>query len=151
MKYNEIDIKNGIKLHTIKTEKFKTNLIAVMLTTKLDRKNVTKNALIPAVLRRGTKFMQTQEEINKKMEDMYGASFDCGLDKTGDNQILKFYMETVNNEFLPQDAENMIKEAYKIREELGDNTYIKIPVTKEGLKAIKILANDGVNITATAI
>lgn len=36
---------------------------------------------------------------------MYGASFDCGLDKTGDNQILKFYMETVNNEFLPQDAE----------------------------------------------
>ena len=109
MKYNEIDIKNGIKLHTIKTEKFKTNLIAVMLTTKLDRKNVTKNALIPAVLRRGTKFMQTQEEINKKMEDMYGASFDCGLDKTGDNQILKFYRETVNNVFLPQYAENMIK------------------------------------------
>ena len=36
-----------------------------MLTTKLDRKNVTQNALIPAVLRRGTKFMQTQEEINK--------------------------------------------------------------------------------------
>ena len=30
-------------------------------------------------------------------------------------------------------------------------TYIKIPVTKEGLKAIKILAHDGVNITATAI
>ena len=68
MKYNEIDIKNGIKLHTIKTEKFKTNLIAVMLTTKLDRKNITKNALIPAVLRRGTKFMQTQEEINKKIQ-----------------------------------------------------------------------------------
>ena len=45
----------------------------------------------------------------------------------------------------------MIKEAYKIREELGDNTYIKIPVTKEGLKAIKILANDDINITATAI
>ena len=52
---------------------------------------------------------------------------------------------------ISKDAENMIKEAYKIREELGDNTYIKIPVTKEGLKAIKILANDGVNITATAI
>ena len=130
MKYNEIDIKNGIKLHTIKTEKFKTNLIAVMLTTKLDRKNVTKNALIPAVLRRGTKFMQTQEEINKKMEDMYGASFDCGLDKTGDNQILKFYMETVNNEFLPQDAENMIKSSIEKTFEIIFNPYLENGVFK---------------------
>ena len=131
MKYNEIDIKNGIKLHTIKTEKFKTNLIAVMLTTKLDRKNVTKNALIPAVLRRGTKFMQTQEEINKQMEDMYGASFDCGLDKTGDNQILKFYMETVNNEFLPQDAENMIKSSIEKTFEIIFNPYLENGVFKK--------------------
>ncbi len=131
MKYNEIDIKKGIKLHTIKTEKFKTNLIAVMLTTKLDRKNITKNALIPAVLRRGTKFMQTQEEINKKMEDMYGASFDCGLDKTGDNQILKFYMETVNNEFLPQDAENMIKSSIEKIFEIIFNPYLENGVFKK--------------------
>ena len=131
MKYNEIDIKHGIKLHTIKTEKFKTNLIAVMLTTKLDRKNITKNALIPAVLRRGTKFMQTQEEINKKMEDMYGASFDCGLDKTGDNQILKFYMETVNNEFLPQDAENMIKSSIEKIFEIIFNPYLENGVFKK--------------------
>lgn len=131
MKYNEIDIKKGIKLHTIKTEKFKTNLIAVMLTTKLDRKNITKNALIPAVLRRGTKFMQTQEDINKKMEDMYGASFDCGLDKTGDNQILKFYMETVNNEFLPQDAENMIKNSIEKIFEIIFNPYLENGVFKK--------------------
>lgn len=131
MKYNEIDIKNGIKLHTIKTEKFKTNLIAVMLATKLDRKNITKNALIPAVLRRGTKFMQTQEDINKKMEDMYGASFDCGLDKTGDNQILKFYMETVNNEFLPQDAENMIKSSIEKIFEIIFNPYLENGVFKK--------------------
>jgi len=131
VKYNEIDIKNGIKLHTIKTEKFKTNLIAVMLTTKLDRKNITKNALIPAVLRRGTKFMQTQEDINKKMEDMYGASFDCGLDKTGDNQILKFYMETVNNEFLPQDAENMIKSSIEKIFEIIFNPYLENGVFKK--------------------
>jgi len=102
-----------------------------MLTTKLDRKNITKNALIPAVLRRGTKFMQTQEEINKKMEDMYGASFDCGLDKTGDNQILKFYMETVNNEFLPQDAENMIKSSIEKIFEIIFNPYLENGVFKK--------------------
>ena len=59
MKYKEIEIKEGIKLHTIKTDKFKTNLIAIMLTTKLNKENVTKNALIPAILRRGTKELST--------------------------------------------------------------------------------------------
>jgi len=47
-------------------------------------------------------------------------------------------------------ADGMISEADRIRAELGDNTYVKIPVTKEGLKAIKNLQGRG-NITATAV
>ena len=125
MEYKETEIKKGIKLHTIKTEKFKTNLIAIMLTTKLNRENVTKNALVPAVLRRGTKNLTTQEEINKKLEEMYGASLDCGLDKTGDNQVLKFYIETVNDEFLPQEAENMLKISLEKIFEFVFNPYLE--------------------------
>ena len=125
MEYKQIEIKKGIKLHTIKTEKFKTNLIAIMLTTKLNRENVTKNALIPAVLRRGTKNLIKQEEINKKLEEMYGASLDCGLDKTGDNQVLKFYIETVNDEFLPQEAENMLKISLEKIFEFVFNPYLE--------------------------
>ena len=109
MEYKEQELKKGIKLHTINTDKFKTNLIAVFLTTKLDRKTVTSNALISAILRRGSKTMPTQEEISIQMEEMYGASFDCGLDKTGDNQVLKFYVETLNDNFLPQGGENLLK------------------------------------------
>ena len=37
--------------------------------------------------------MPTLAQISQEMEEMYGASFDCGLDKTGDNHILKFYIE----------------------------------------------------------
>lgn len=125
MEYNELNIKEGIKLHTIKTEKFKTNLIAVMLTTKLDKNNVTKNALIPAVLRRGTENLKTLEEINKKLEDMYGASFDCGLDKTGDNQVLKFYIESVNDEFLPHNDEDMLEKSIENIFELVFNPYLE--------------------------
>ena len=125
MEYKQTEIKKGIKLHTIKTEKFKTNLIAIMLTTKLNRENVTKNALVPAVLRRGTKNLTTQEEINKKLEEMYGASLDCGLDKTGDNQVLKFYIETVNDEFLPQEAENMLKISLEKIFEFVFNPYLE--------------------------
>lgn len=48
-------------------------------------------------------------------------------------------------------AEDMVEEAEVILNKLGRNTYIKVPVTREGLKAIKILKGKGVNITATAI
>ena len=109
MEYKVKEEKEGIKLHFIHNEKFKTNLVSVFITTKLTRENVTKNALIPAILRRGTKNMPTQETISKTLEEMYGASFNCGIDKRGDNQILKFYMESINDNFLPQNEENMLK------------------------------------------
>ena len=109
MKCKQTELKKGIKLHTISTDKFKTNLIAIFMTTKLTRENVTKNAVTSALLRRGSKNMPSQEEISKQMEEMYGASFDCGLDKTGDNQVLKFYLETVNDNFLPEKGEDILK------------------------------------------
>ena len=105
------EIKKGITLHVLNTDKFKTNLVAIFLTTKLERETVTANALISAVLRRGTNTMKTQEEISKQLEELYGASFDCGIDKTGDNQVLKFYIETVNDAFLPQANENILKKS----------------------------------------
>ena len=43
MQYTEKEIKKGIKLHEIKTEKFKTNLIAVFLSMPITREDVTKN------------------------------------------------------------------------------------------------------------
>lgn len=109
MQYKEKEIKKGIKLHELKTDKFKTNLIAVFLSIPITRENVTKNSLLSAVLRRGSKNMPTLAQISKEMEEMYGASFDCGLDKTGDNHILKFYIESINDNFLPQKDENMLK------------------------------------------
>lgn len=50
-----------------------------------------------------------------------------------------------------QTAEEMIKEAEKIVEKVDKDVFIKIPVTEEGLKAIKVLKARGFKITATAI
>lgn len=114
-------MKQGIKLHKINTNKFKTNLVAMFLSIPLTRKNVTKNALLSSVLRRGCQKYKTQEEISKKLEEMYGAGFNCGLDKLGKNHVLKFYIESINDEFLPQDGENMLKQSIKILSEIVFN------------------------------
>ena len=122
MKDKITQIKEGVCLHTIKTDIFKTNLVAVFITLKLNRENVTKNALIPAVLRRGTKNIPTQEEISKLLESMYGASFDCGIEKTGDNHVIKFYLESLNDKFIPQ-SENLIKTSIETLLEIIFNPY----------------------------
>ena len=131
MQYKQKELKNGIKLHTIRTDKFKTNLIATFLTTKLTRENITKNAVISSLLRRGSNKLPSQEEISKKMEEMYGASFDCGLDKTGDNQVLKFYVETINDNFLPQNSRNILKIALESIFDIVFNPYIENDSFKE--------------------
>lgn len=131
MKYKEDELKQEIKIHTINTNKFKTNLIAVFLTTELNRETVTKNALISMLLRRGTKNMPTQEDISKQMEEMYGASFDCGLDKTGDNQVLKFYIEVINDDFLPQGNSEILKKAIQKLLDIVFNPYIENEAFKQ--------------------
>lgn len=48
-------------------------------------------------------------------------------------------------------AETMVEEGEKIISAFGEDTYIKIPVNKEGLKAIHQLSQKGYNVTGTAI
>ena len=87
--FDELLIPNDLnyvaqKIKEYYPNKFKTNLFSVFITCPLDKQTVTKNALVAAVLRRGTAAMPTQDEISRNLETMYGASFDCGVEKTGE-------------------------------------------------------------------
>lgn len=131
MSYTNREIRQGIKLHFIETNKFKTNLMAVFITVPLNRKTVTFNSLLPAVLKRGTATIKTQEEISEKLENMYGASFDCGIEKIGDNHVLKFYLEALNDKFIPK---NINKNLFKESIELLLETILNPLTEKSGFK-----------------
>ena len=49
------------------------------------------------------------------------------------------------------EADEIVKEAHKIFEEVDDKVYVKVPTTYEGVKAMKILKAEGKNVTATAV
>lgn len=59
----------------------------------------------------------------------------------------------IHVQVLSNQADDMVKEAkrYKDYFNFGDNYYAKIPVSIEGYKAIRILKDAGINVTATAI
>ena len=126
MPYTAEEIKKGIKLHCIDTNKFKTNLLSVIITLPMCREQVTFNTVIPAVLKRGTANLKTQEEISKKLENMYGASFDCGIEKIGDNHVIKFYLESLNDKFVPQsDNVSTLKESVNLLFDIILNPFIQ--------------------------
>ena len=48
-------------------------------------------------------------------------------------------------------AEGMVEDAHRIIEELGKNTFVKIPSVPEGFKAMMALHSEGIKLAATAI
>ncbi len=58
---------------------------------------------------------------------------------------------TLHVQVSTKDYEGMMADAKAILENIDDKVYIKIPVTMDGIKAIKELKKQGVNITATAV
>ncbi len=113
MSYEKVILKEGITFHNINTEKFKTNLCAVFLTFPLEYQNATKDTLIALMLKRGSKKLKTREEITSKLAELYGAELDSGIEKSGDNHVLKFYLESLNEEYLPK-KEDLLQQSISV-------------------------------------
>lgn len=52
---------------------------------------------------------------------------------------------------ISKNSDEMVAEAHRILKEIDDQVYIKVPVSYEGIKAIKALKAEGVKVTATAV
>lgn len=100
LKSQRINIGNGIFLNLIKTNKFKSNLISFYFLRPLSKKEVTKNALLPLVLKRGTKEYDNNLKIQKKLEENYGANLSIAINKRGEKHVLRFTVETVNGDYV---------------------------------------------------
>lgn len=145
-----------MKIKKIETKKFKTNVYALYLTIPLTKENVTYNALIPTVLKRGCEKYNNQLEISKKLEEMYDATFGIGITKVGNNEVLKFYLESLNNNYLPNNEDlsktsiemllNIVMKPYLVNGKF-DGDYVE--QEKENLKKVIESRKDNKDTYAT--
>lgn len=145
-----------MKIKKIETKKFKTNVYALYLTIPLTKENVTYNALIPTVLKRGCEKYNNQLEISKKLEEMYDATFGIGITKVGNNEVLKFYLESLNNNYLPNNEDlsktsiemllNIVMKPYLVKGKFDDD-YVE--QEKENLKKVIESRKDNKDTYAT--
>ncbi len=134
---NTINIQNGINLHIIPTEKFKTVSMAMLIRRPLNRDEVTINTLIPSLLKHGSNKYKTLGDVYKQTESMYGAIFDAVVLKKGEEQIIQLFIEVLNKDDLVYEAIDFLGEI-ALRNLVVDGEFdgALIAVEKENLKAI---------------
>ncbi|MCA0252745.1 MAG: fructose-6-phosphate aldolase [Actinobacteria bacterium] len=52
---------------------------------------------------------------------------------------------------LAQDAAGIVADAHRLRAMVDDEVYVKVPTTEQGIKAMRLLRDEGIGVTATAI
>ncbi|MDP4094906.1 MAG: pitrilysin family protein [Bacillota bacterium] len=118
---------NGITVYKISQDRFKTNTINIFFHDTLTRETAALNALMPAVLRRGCEKFPTFKDIAVYLEKLYGTSFDCGVAKKGEIQLIQFYIEYVADQYT-QEGKGMFEKAFELLFEI-----ITKPVTESGI------------------
>lgn len=101
---------NGMNVHILQTEKFKTTTIVTMIEQELSEETVTKTALLAMVMKRATARFKETKRLREYLDFLYGAIFDVDVTKKGERQILQIYMEVPNEKYLAQ-ASTLLEEA----------------------------------------
>ncbi|UUZ95674.1 hypothetical protein LJK87_15280 [Paenibacillus sp. P25] len=89
-----------IRVHVLPTEQFKTFAISVYIGSPLKEETVTSTALIPFVLRRGSRSYPETKQFRERLDDLYGAGFGFDIYKRGDYQMVQFRMDVIQDEFV---------------------------------------------------
>jgi len=101
---------NGMNVHILQTEKFKTTTIVTMIEQELSKETVTKTALLAMVMKRATARFKETKKLREYLDFLYGAIFDVDVTKKGERQILQIYMEVPNEKYLAE-ASTLLEEA----------------------------------------
>ncbi|WP_249869724.1 EF-P 5-aminopentanol modification-associated protein YfmF [Oceanobacillus saliphilus] len=95
---------NGLNLHFIQSKKYKTINIVAKLRAPLEKDTITKRALLPYILKQGTKNYPSRSEFQLKLDDLYGAVLSVDGGKKGENHIITVRLEFANEKFIPQES-----------------------------------------------
>ncbi|CAM2889487.1 pitrilysin family protein [Paenibacillus sediminis] len=117
---------NQLRIHVLPTKRFKTFAISLYIGFPLQEETVTKVALTPFVLRRGTASYPETTQFREQLEHLYGAGFALDVYKRGDYQIVQFRMDTINDSFVQSD-ESLLEKSFNF---LGE--VLTKPVTENG-------------------
>lgn len=126
MEVTRTQLADGVSLTYLPARKFKTSLLSAQFVTPLQPETVSANALLPAVLRRGTVRYPDLGALSARLDELYGARIDYTVRKKGENQCVGFVASFIDDSFAPA-GEKLLEPVAELLGEL-----ICDPATRHG-------------------
>ncbi len=121
------EILPGVWLTALESGKFKTGCLSINLLTQLDRDTASQNALIPYVLRRGSRYHTDMRSLAFELDRLYGSCIEPVVRKIGEIQCIGFLASFADDRYLP-DGSGVFESVANLCGEL-----LLTPCTKGGL------------------
>ncbi|OYD09507.1 EF-P 5-aminopentanol modification-associated protein YfmF [Paludifilum halophilum] len=129
IRFETIPVGN-LRVHVCSTDKFKTNLLSAMVQQELSSSSVTRHALLPSVLQRGTESYPSTLQLKRKLDELYGATLFGDVYKRGERHIMQIGLEVPNERYL-RDSSPLLEEGAAFLGELLNRPVIEGKAFKE--------------------
>ena len=90
---------SGVTLHCVQMHRFKKACLSIQFLRPMTDEEAGLNALIPAVLLRGSEQYPDLRQITRRLDDLYGASVSALVRRIGDYQSLGIYCSFMEDRF----------------------------------------------------
>ena len=116
-----VDLKYA-KLHLIKTKKFRSINIKILLSQELKKEDITKRNFLTDYLILSTKKYKTKRMLALKIQELYSLYINAYTTRIGKNLITRFNMSLLNPKYT---EENMLSESIDLLSEIIFNPNVK--------------------------
>ena len=96
-----VRVGDAVTLHILQTERFKTARLSISAILPADQVLSPRMTLLFGVLRRGSSRFPSQLHINRRLDELYGATLTIRNFHAGDRQVLGFTAQMLDDSCLP--------------------------------------------------
>lgn len=117
-------LKQGVALNTVTTDRFKTAFFTVNLFVPLQKETASAYSLLTDVLMRGTESYPTMQALNQKQDMLYSLGLGAFVQKKGEAQVVTFELTAIDDSFA-FDGMAILAEGMKLMQELIFRPYLE--------------------------
>ena len=94
-----LQLSDGIQFYSYRDTRFKQGALSIQFVCPMKKEGSAYNALLPAVLLRGTKKHPDLRSITLRLDDLYGAAVSASVRRVGDYQSTGLYCNFMEDKF----------------------------------------------------
>ena len=122
--FHRAAIAEGVSFAAVQDTKFKHNRLSVSMLMPLEEGKLSERAIVPYILRQGTRKYPDFTRLNERLSDLYGAALEANVDKFGSYQLLNLGMVGIDSRFA-FDGEDMVKELANLLADILLDPYLE--------------------------